>query len=256
MRVTSVQLEIKDQEKEKTLEYVLKILSQIPTSDLILLPELWPCGYLSFDRYRDESEPIDGPTVKALKRKAIELESHIFMGSIVEKDRHNLFNTTLLLNPQGQIIARYRKIHLFGYQSQESEILSRGEDLVVVDTPWGIAGISTCYDLRFPELYRRMVDQGAQFFLVAAAWPYPRLEAWILLNRVRALENVAYLFSCNCGGLNRGRQYVGHSMFIDPWGTIIAGGGDGECIVSAEVDVGSVDSVRNDFRVLDDRVLD
>jgi len=100
MRVTSVQIEMKDQEKEKTLEYVLKILSQVPASDLILLPELWPSGYLSFDRYRDESEPIDGPTVKALKRKAVELKSHILMGSIVERDRHKLFNTTLLLIPK------------------------------------------------------------------------------------------------------------------------------------------------------------
>ena len=255
MRVTSIQLEIKDRPKEKTLEHVLRLLDQAPPSDLILLPEMWPCGYYSFERYQSESEPLDGPTVEVLREKAIGLKSHVLMGSIVEREGNNLFNSSLLLNPRGEIIARYRKIHLFGHQSKESRILSRGEKVVVAATPWGKAGLSTCYDLRFPELYRRMVDEGATFFLVPSAWPYSRLEAWILFNRARAHENLAYLFSCNCAGFNAGQKYAGRSVFVDPWGIVIAGGGDGECIVSAEVDLELVDSVRRDFGVLNDRVF-
>ena len=255
MRVTSIQLEIKDRPKEQNLEHVLSLLDQAPASDLILLPEIWPCGYFSFDRYRAESEPLNGPVVAAFQKKAIERDCYILMGSIVERDVEDLFNASLLLNPQGQIIARYRKIHLFGYKSEEKRILTPGKEVVVAETPWGMAGISTCYDLRFPEFYRRMVDQGAKLFLVPSAWPYIRLDAWTLFNRTRALENVAYLFSCNCAGTNAGRKYAGHSMFIDPLGEVIAEGGEGECFVSAEIDPDLVDSIRKDFNALDDRVF-
>ena len=83
------------------------------------------------------------------------------------------------IDPEGKILARYRKIHLFGYQSEEKKLLTAGKEVVVAPTPWGPAGISTCYDLRFPEFFRKMVDKGATIFLVASAWPLVRLEACI-----------------------------------------------------------------------------
>jgi predicted amidohydrolase len=125
----------------------------------------------------------------------------------------------------------------------------------VTDTPWGICGFSTCYDLRFPELFRRMVDQGARLFLIASAWPLVRLEAWKLFNRARAHENLAFLISCNAAGFNDGKQYAGHSMIVDPLGQVVAQGGEQEELVSAEIDPGLVDTVRQDFSALDDRVL-
>ncbi len=111
-------------------------------------------------------------------------------------------------------MGKYRKIHLFGYNSQETQILSPGEDVVVVDTPFGKIGMATCFDLRFPELFRAMVDKGVELFMVCSAWPYPRIEPWIMLNRVRALENQAYLISANSCGMNCGSQFVGHSSHI------------------------------------------
>ncbi len=96
--------------------------------------------------------------------------------------------------------------------------------------------MATCFDLRFPELFRAMVDQGATLFLVCSAWPYPRLEPWILLNRVRALENQSHLVCANGCGMNNGIQLVGHSMVIDPWGTVLAGAGDEETIVETRID--------------------
>jgi predicted amidohydrolase len=255
MRVTSIQMEMKDRSKEENIEYALSMLDRAPLSDLILLPEIWTCGFFSFDRYRSDSETLDGPAVRAFQQKAVERECHILMGSFVEREGDRLFNTTLLLNPQGQIIGRYRKIHLFGYHSKEKDLLTRGEEVVLVETPWGSAGLSTCYDLRFPEFFRIMVDRGAKFFLVASAWPRVRLEAWMLFNRVRALENLAYLFSCNCAGSNAGQQYAGQSLFVDPLGNVIAEGAEGEGIISAQVDPSAVDSVREDFSALDDRVF-
>ena len=255
MRVTSIQLEIKDRPKEETLGHVLDLIDGVRSSDLILLPEIWTCGYFSFDQYRAASEPLDGITIVALQKEASELKCHILMGSIVEREGDDLYNTSLLLDPQGQIMARYRKIHLFGYESEERKLLKPGKEIVVTETPWGKAGLSTCYDLRFPELYRRMIDQGADFFLVPSAWPHSRIEAWALFNRVRAHENLSYLFSCNCAGTNRRFQFAGHSMFVDPLGAVIAEAGEGECIVSAEVNMDLVDSVRNDFTALDDRAF-
>ncbi len=255
MRVSSVQLEIKERPKEATLRHVLALLDEARGSDLILLPEVWPCGYFAFERYETDSEPLDGPTVQALSEKARDLGAHILLGSFVERAGKDLFNTSVLLDPRGQVLARYRKIHLFGYHSEESRLLRRGEDVVVVQTPWGRAGLSICYDLRFPELYRRMIDQGAAFFLVSSAWPAPRLESWVLFNRARAHENLAYLFSCNCTGLQGDRTYAGHSLFVDPLGKVIAEGGEGETIVTAEVDMGLVDRARRDFQALQDRVL-
>lgn len=255
MRVACLQFAMADRPKEKNIEHALNLVDQAPPSDLLLLPEIWPCGFLSFDRYRLESEPIDGPTVNAFKEKARERNCHILMGSIVESEGDKLFNTCLLLDPKGDIIARYRKIHLFSYQSEESRILTPGREVVVTDTPWGASGFSTCYDLRFPELYRQMVVRGAKFFLIPSAWPSVRLEAWRLFNRARAHENLAYLASCNCAGVNRDKRYAGHSMVVDPSGRIIAEGGEDEEIVSAEIDPDRVDSYREEFGFLKDRVL-
>lgn len=255
MRVTCLQLGMLDRTKEKNVEHALGMIDRAPPSDLILLPEIWPCGFFSFDRYEHESEIIDGPIVKAFKSKASEKKCYIFMGSMVENDGGQLFNTSIFLNPEGKIVAYYRKMHLFGYHSEEATILTPGQDVVIADTPWGATGFSACYDLRFPELFRRMVDQGAKFFLVASAWPHVRLEAWKLFNRSRAHENLAFLISCNCAGANNGKKYAGHSMIVDPLGQVVAEGGDEEELVSARIEPGLVDTVRQDFPALEDRVL-
>ena len=255
MIVTSIQLAMADQPKEKNVEHALSLIDQAPPSDLILLPEIWPCGFFSFDRYERDSEIIDGPIVKAFKDKAREINCYIFMGSMVENDGEQLFNTSIFLNPKGDIVAHYRKMHLFGYQSEEAAILTPGRDVVVANTPWGATGFSTCYDLRFPELFRRMVDRGAKFFLVTSAWPQLRLEAWKLFNRSRAHENLAFLISCNCAGANQGKKYAGHSMIVDPLGQVVAEGSDKEEFVSARIDPKFVDTIRRDFPALEDRVL-
>jgi predicted amidohydrolase len=176
------------------------------------------------------------------------------MGSLVEKEGDRLYNTSVLIGPDGEITACYRKIHLFGYQSDETRLLTPGSDVTVAELPWGICGLSTCYDLRFPELFRRMTDRGVTVFLVTSAWPMARLAAWRLFNRARAHENLAFLISCNCAGINAGRQYAGHSMIVDPWGLVAAEGGDGEDIVTSEIDPGLAAEARAEFPALADRV--
>ena len=255
MRVTCIQLAIVDRPKSETLAHVLELVDQAAGSDLILLPEAWPCGHFAVHRYQHDSEAVDGPTVRALSERAAALGCPILMGSFIERDGPGLFNTAVLLDAGGRTVARYRKIHLFGHGSGESRLLKRGDEVVVADLPWGRAGLSTCYDLRFPELYRLMVGKGAVLFPVVSAWPMARLEAWRLFNLARAHENLCFLVSCNCAGVDQGTQYAGHSMVVDPLGQVVAEAGQGECTVSVEIDLDLVREARERFPALDDRVL-
>ncbi|MCX7012594.1 MAG: carbon-nitrogen family hydrolase [Candidatus Sumerlaeota bacterium] len=255
MRISCLQIDVRDRRKEENVENALALLDQAPASDLYLLPEIWPCGYFSFDRYERDSEPLDGPTAQAMREKAVALRAHLLMGSFVERDKGNLYNTSILLNPRGEIAATYRKIHLFGYQSKESKLLTRGSNVTVADLPWGKAGLATCYDLRFPEFFRLMMDRGATHFLVVSAWPLARLEAWKLFNRARAHENLAFLISCNCAGASEGVRFAGHSSIVDPMGVALAQGDENGGIVSHEVDFSRVDAARQEFPALTDRVF-
>jgi predicted amidohydrolase len=255
MKIVSLQLEVGDRPKAENVAGAMELVDKAPEADLLLLPEIWPIGFFSFDRYHRESEPIDGPTVATFKEKAESRRCHIHLGSLVERAGDNFYNASVLISPAGDVVAHYRKIHLFGYQSDETRLLTPGSDVTVVDLPWGRCGLSTCYDLRFPELFRRMVDQGARFFLVTSAWPMARLEAWRLFNQARAHENLAYLVSCNCAGVNGGTRLAGHSMVVDPWGKIVAEGGAGGELVVAEIDPELPGRVRAKFPALADRKL-
>ncbi len=255
MQIASVQLQVVEDSKEKALEHASQMICQCRGADLILLPELWNIGFMSFNRYREEAETQQGLTLTLLQTLAKELSCHLHTGSFVEKRGDRFYNSSFLLNPEGKILGSYQKIHLFTYQSQEAEILTPGTSITVIPTDFGSFGLATCYDLRFPEFFRKMLDQGAEFFLVCSAWPYPRLEHWLLLNRTRSLENLSCLISSNSVGFNRGTQFVGHSLVVDPMGQIIAGGHDEECIVWGEVNREMVLRARAEFPALRDRVF-
>ncbi|MBU1343670.1 MAG: carbon-nitrogen family hydrolase [Proteobacteria bacterium] len=247
MKVASIQMSVVEGNKEATLQKAADSIEKCTDADLVILPEIWNIGFMSFDGYVKHAEAIDGPTPSLMKKLAAKMNIYLHTGSFVEEDNGQYYNTSLLVSPEGEVVGRYRKIHLFGYNSQETQILSPGQDVVVVDTPFGKIGMATCFDLRFPELFRAMVDKGAELFMVCSAWPYPRIESWIMLNRVRALENQAYLISANSAGLNGGSQFVGHSMVVDPWGTILAGAGDEEMIVKTTIDLKKTTHARKRF---------
>ena len=125
---------------------------------------------------------------------------------------------------------------------------------MVAKTPLGAFGLATCYDLRFPELFRRMMEKGVEVFLICSAWPYPRLEHWIMLNRIRAIENQCFLVSANSVGPNMGTLLAGHSMMVNPWGVILTSGGDDEVILQAELDLKEVYDARERYPALADRL--
>ncbi len=211
--------------------------------------------HLFIDSYHQQSETLQGETVSRMAAKARELNAYLLAGSIVEKSGERYYNTTVFLSPKGEILSTYRKIHLYGYGSLETKLLTPGKDIVTVDTDFGKVGITTCYDLRFPELYRRLVDQGAEIFLSAVAWPFPRVEHFVYLNYARAIENLAYVISCNCAGTQKGVQFLGHSMVVDPWGVAVASAGIHETIIQTELDLNLVKAVRKEFPPLSDRKL-
>ncbi|NDG88610.1 MAG: carbon-nitrogen family hydrolase, partial [Gammaproteobacteria bacterium] len=147
--------------------------------------------------------------------------------------------------------AVYRKVHLFGFSGGETTLMTAGEDLVVVDTPLGPTGLATCYDLRFPEMFRQLVDRGAHSFLVASGWPTRRIEHWRILARARAIENQAWVLACNQVGSHAGVVLGGHSMIVDPWGAVLASLPHGAGVVTANFDRDRLNKVRTSFPALD-----
>lgn len=253
LRVASVQLAVSEEGKQANLDHAAEKIRQVEDVDLIILPELWNIGFMSFDQYKDSAESQIGPTMDLMRQLAGELDANIHTGSFIEKVGERYFNSSYLLSPAGDILANYRKVHLFGYQSREAEILTPGDELAVVDTPFGKIGMATCYDLRFPEMFRNMVNLGAELFLVCSAWPYPRLEHWLMLNRVRAIENQVFLVSANSAGRNQGSTFVGHSMAVNPWGVIMASGGDQETTLVVDINLNEARQAREQFPALADR---
>jgi len=253
MKFASIQMAVVEGNKAATIDKAIENIHRCEDSDLIILPEIWNIGFMSFDRYTSEAENREGQTLKSLREAAKQIGCYLHTGSFVEEKNGKYYNSSYLISPDGNILANYLKIHLFGYNSKETQFLTPGNAIVVVDTPLGKIGLATCYDLRFPELFRRMVEQGAEIFLICSAWPYPRLEHWLMLNRVRALENQCFLMSSNSAGYNQGIQFVGHSMIINPWGTIQASAGDDETIIKSEVDLNSLKAARQQFPALADR---
>ena len=224
-------------------------------SDLIVLPEMWHPGYFAFDRYAEAAN--DTPALlEALSETAAAVGACLHAGSLVEADGGRLYNTSVLFGPDGAELARYRKMHLFGFDSHEQRLLSPGDETVVADTPLGRLGMAVCYDLRFPELFRRMSERGAVGFVVASAWPHPRVEAWNTLLRARAIENQAFVFACNgVGPTGRGSVLCGRSAVIDPWGVTVASLGDDPGFASAPVQLDEAHTARSRFPALADRRL-
>jgi predicted amidohydrolase len=252
MRVTLIQTEIDG--SLPMAERVAGVAARVAATDadLVLLPELWATGYFAFDDYAATAEPLDGPIVRALGAAAAHAGVRLHAGSIVERDEAgNLYNTSLLFDPDGALAHTYRKVHLFGYGSREQELLTPGSQV----RAHGPLALSTCYDLRFPELFRTQVDDGSQLFLVAAAWPLARLAHWQLLLRSRALENQSFLLACNAAGRQGTVELAGRSAVVDPWGEVVAEAGAGSEILTVEIDPDLAVRARKEFPALADRRL-
>ncbi|MEV5509171.1 carbon-nitrogen family hydrolase [Streptomyces orinoci] len=257
MRASLIQLAVtEDETPEARRARAAALVLDQRGSDLVVLPELWPLGAFAFDRFAAGAEPLDGPTAAAMSTAARGAGVWLHAGSIIERATDGaLYNTSLLFSPEGQLAARYRKIHRFGFDRGEAVLLGRGERPVTHALPDTVLGLATCYDLRFPELFRSLVDAGAQTLVIPAGWPDRRRDHWTLLARARAVESQCYVLACGTAGTHAGVRQAGHSLVIDPWGEVLAEAGHDEQILTVDLDPERVARTREEFPVLRDRVL-
>lgn len=255
LRVACVQLSSPSGESgdERLARVVAQLEEVAPTADLVVLPELWYSGYFSFDRYETDARPLDDELLTTFGEIAARHGIHLLAGTFIERHDAGIANTSVLYGPDGALAHTYRKIHLFGYGSKEATLLTAGERATVADTAIGRVTATTCYDVRFPELYRLLAEQGAQLVVIPAAWPAARREHWRVLLRARAIENQAFVIGCNAGGSQGDVALAGHSAVISPWGEVLAEAGSDAEVLRTEIDLSLVDEVRREFPVLTHR---
>jgi predicted amidohydrolase len=245
-----------DESVEARRRRVAAMVREQAGADLVVLPELWTTGAFAYEEFGREAEPLEGPTYEAMAKAASDAGVWLHAGSIPERDPEGpLYNTSLVFSPSGDLAAAYRKIHRFGFDKGEAVLMGAGTELVTVRLPATTLGLSTCYDLRFPELFRGLVDAGAETLVVSAGWPERRRSHWTLLAQARAVENQAFVVACGTAGTHAGVPQAGHSIVVDPWGEVLAQAGAGEEVLTVEFDPGKVATTREQFPALKDRML-
>jgi deaminated glutathione amidase len=254
IRVACVQMTSRA-DKAANLEAAERLVAQAAATgaDIVLLPEKWNgIGDAAF--YHETAEPLDnGESVAAMSTWARTHGITLVGGSIVElrEGREKRSNTSLVFDSDGEIVATYRKIHLFdvevgGVVYRESESEEPGDEAVVADAEDWRLGLSVCYDVRFPELYRILTLEGAQLVTVPAHFTTPTgKDHWHVLLRARAIENQLYVAAAaQIGETLPGKPAYGRSLIVDPWGLVIAQAPDEETVVSAELDRAHLDDIR------------
>ena len=264
-RMALCQMDVVDH-KEKNVAKALKMLDKaaIGGADVAVLPEMFNCPYDN-SKFSEYAESIpDGQTVKAISQKAGELGIYIVAGSIPEREGTSLYNTSLVFDRQGKNIGRHRKMHLFDIDIKdkirfvESEVLSYGKEITVVDTEFCKIGIAICYDVRFPELSRLMALEGAEVIIIPGAFNMVTGPAhWELLIRTRALDNQVYVAAASpARSLTASYTAYGNSMVASPWGSVIQRASEKEEIVFADIDAHELDRIRRELPLLKHRRVD
>jgi deaminated glutathione amidase len=262
MRAAAVQLNSTD-DRERNLAVAERLVREAAAdgAELVVLPEKWPL-LAGTKQLRAGAEPLDGPAIAAASGWAEELGLHLVAGSIAERvgDREKLFNTSVLIGPEGEREALYRKIHMFdvdvgGVSYRESEAEEPGDEIVVADAGPVPVGLSVCYDLRFPELYRILAVRGARVVTVPSAFTERTgRDHWEVLLRARAIENQVFVVAAaQVGEAPPNYRSYGRSMIVDPWGVVLAQAPDSECFVAADLDLARQEEIRRSLPSLANR---
>lgn len=235
-------------------ELIETAVKKMPRPDVIVLPEDWSSGFSDemFHHMEDHIEPENGPSVSFLRECARRHQVWIVAGSVGTRFEDGMRNTTFLINRQGEIVGDYSKMHLYSDMDEDVPYL-HGTKKEVYDTELGRLGFLICYDIRFCELSRLYALKGAQALIVTSNFPNPRVSHWRTLLMARAIENQMFVVACNRVGESPMGTYCGHSIILDPWGNVIAEGGEGEEIVTGSLDYSVTDEIRSTIHMFRDR---
>jgi omega-amidase len=219
-------------------------------SNLIMLPELWSTGY-ALEQARELANPLNTGIFAKMATLATQNKVCV-VGSVLERRGLETSNAAAFFAPNGRTLGVYRKIHLFRLM-EEDRFLQPGTSPLIMTLPWGDTALAICYDLRFPELFRKYAVNGAKLILLPAEWPIERIEHWRALIIARAIENQCFIAACNAAGPSGDKVMGGHSMIVDPWGRIVVEVGETPTLATAEIDLSMVETVRARIPVLEDR---
>ncbi len=260
MRAAAVQLN-STEEKDRNLEVAERLVRAAAAdgAELVALPEKWNL-VAGGEELLIGAEPLEGPSLTAARGWARELGIHLLAGSISELGPEKAFNTSVMIGPGGEDLAVYRKIHMFdvdlgGVSFRESQHEAPGAEIVTAPLGELLIGLTVCYDLRFPELYRILAVRGARLLAVPSAFTLATgRDHWEVLLRARAIENQVFVLAPNqVGEAPPHFNSYGHSAIVDPWGRVLALAADGERFIAAELDLGEQERLRESLPSLANR---
>jgi predicted amidohydrolase len=220
--------------------------------DIIVLPEMWTTAY-KLQSIKDYCDKNGQPTLSILKELSVHNNVNIVCGSFANMKNNHVYNTAYVINRLGNIVGEYNKIHLFKLM-KEDEHITHGNSVCVFELDGIKCGIIICYDLRFPELARKLTLMGIELLFVPAQWPKARRDHWVTLLRARAIENQIYVVAVNCAGASEESEFAGSSMIINPWGEIVIETDYREQIAKATIDLQKIKQVKSKLDSIRDRV--
>lgn len=256
INITAIQMESIIGNKHANFEKIEKLITQNmkPNIDIVVLPELWNVGW-ACDKFIDAAEEIKtSETITFLAKFAKKYNTNILGGSFVQKNGNKYYNTCPVINRQGELIATYNKNHLYSYyDDSEGSYLTRGENPVIVTIEGVKIGLTICYDIRFPEIYRAYRKAGADILVNMAAWPLSRAIHWNALTQARAVENQTYMVALTQTGiLPTGAKNLGHSVIYDYSGNILDEINTTEGSISATINLYDMYEFRDKCTVIND----
>ena len=231
-------------------------------AQFVCMPEMANYIGIGVGPFQNAEDVPGGPTADLFRDKAKQHGIWIHGGSIPERiaGEKRVYNTTVVFNPKGEIVAKYRKIHLYdinvknGISFMESDTIKAGDDIVNFDSEFGPMGLAICYDIRFPEIYRLLTLRGAKLIFNPAEFNiFTGKDHWECLVRARAIENVCYMVAPGQFGPKKTFHTYGRSIVVDPWGNVIAKASDRECVVMAEIDMSYADRMRDQVPCIKNR---
>ena len=246
----AIQFNIRLGDIDSNVEHARKALARAATEGcrLAVLPEMWSCGF----HYKELADLAKRTpeVVEEMGRLSAEY-GMVLVGSLPEPDGEKVCNTAYVLDG-GRLAGKYRKIHLFSLMNEDRSFTG-GDSWLVADTSIGRIGVFICYDLRFPELARRLALEGAEILVVPGEWPKPREEHWRTLLRARAMENQLFIVAANCCGVQGKLDFFGSSLIIGPKGELLAEGGYEDCELTATLDFSVMEQWRQQITCFADR---